>query len=971
MYGCRDLIILLLTLPLVAAAQSAGAPLAASPATAPARLPATRPEEVAREVARAIDELGHPDPDVRERATRALWSRGKAAEPALREAVRSDDPEVARRAAAILADFSLGISPDSPPAVVDAVRLYLSGTDEERRKALATLGATGGTARRPLLRLYAREPKDDRRGDILQHLRAGGLNDNVRAALALDDAETAELLLAGGVTAESQGGSAQHYAAFLLARGELRSKIDELQWAGEAGGGGDFRGARRDVLLAYLHRAGGDDAAARKAAERSGDAWLVASLAADAGDWRPGLAEYADAGQAPGSLDQVNLRIAYRWLARDAGGLDAAVADAMKWVEAHPDEGWMVSEALLLAGRRDDAVRVLRVQNPMSVFNLLKAQGRFEEALRFAEEASALAPGEALVPPGLDKALDTAAAPSRESERDAARAEVRLTLRVEAASLLWRLGEAEGARAAADAAAKAAEELRAAAEERRAVHDANAKKAPDPGPAEAPRPPRNRYRAVPSAYVWQSLAKLEREIGRPSRADDRVLTALAVEEESDRQGSSQRAGYTLEALYPGKGLQTYEWWQFFRKAFPGEERAAIAGRVKSLMDVKAKPEEVIEWTSRIRSEAARSKTNDYTTAALLETLADTLYACGRRAEAEACLEQAAAANAASPSSFQRAGAAAFDAGEWERAAAWYGRAAEKSPDADTVYLRGISLRRAGRAEEAEKAIALAGALALGSEWDRLELIRAMNKAGDTEAAAEQFRLWPRVAPPGLFASGQARRQRAQQLADAGDFLAAADQMELSALEVFRSNSSFMEEAAYLMIPQVAHVWRARAALKAGDVPAAVREARAALEVLPPNVDAAIELVNDFDQRGFKAEADALFESSWLVQRKVAGRYPRYGQGHNTAAWLAARCGRHLPAAVEHATKAVELEPKNAAFIDTLAEAYFRTGQRGEAVEQMKKCLELEPASAHFREQMKRFTAPATTSPAAPRSQRPG
>jgi hypothetical protein len=66
-----------------------------------------------------------------------------------------------------------------------------------------------------------------------------------------------------------------------------------------------------------------------------------------------------------------------------------------------------------------------------------------------------------------------------------------------------------------------------------------------------------------------------------------------------------------------------------------------------------------------------------------------------------------------------------------------------------------------------------------------------------------------------------------------------------------------------------------------------------------------------------------------------------------------------------------LEPKNAAFIDTLAEAYFRTGRRGEAVEQMKKCLELEPMSAHFREQMKRFTAPATTAPAAPQSQQPG
>src|SRR5262249_39593349 len=60
-------------------------------------------------IAKKIQELGDDDFSVREAATKFLWEAGKAAEPALREALKSKDLEMARRAGDILSKFKWGI----------------------------------------------------------------------------------------------------------------------------------------------------------------------------------------------------------------------------------------------------------------------------------------------------------------------------------------------------------------------------------------------------------------------------------------------------------------------------------------------------------------------------------------------------------------------------------------------------------------------------------------------------------------------------------------------------------------------------------------------------------------------------------------------------------------------------------------------------------------------------------------------
>ena len=71
--------------------------LVCSPQPAPA---AAAPSQ--EEIARWVRQLGDQRFTTREKATQQLWSSGQAAEPALQQALKSPDPEVARRAGEIL-----------------------------------------------------------------------------------------------------------------------------------------------------------------------------------------------------------------------------------------------------------------------------------------------------------------------------------------------------------------------------------------------------------------------------------------------------------------------------------------------------------------------------------------------------------------------------------------------------------------------------------------------------------------------------------------------------------------------------------------------------------------------------------------------------------------------------------------------------------------------------------------------------
>lgn len=167
---------------------------------------------------------------------------------------------------------------------------------------------------------------------------------------------------------------------------------------------------------------------------------------------------------------------------------------------------------------------------------------------------------------------------------------------------------------------------------------------------------------------------------------------------------------------------------------------------------------------------------------------------------------------------------------------------------------------------------------------------------------------------------------------------------------------------------------------------AAAEYEQALRLNPRSLQAALGLASIYQSQGKPAESQKLIETalgkdpqSAGAQAELAdlanaqklypqaiGHYqqalrldPRLAVAHNNLAWLYATCDdpkfRNAAEALEHAKLAVELtEWRQPEFIDTLAEAYYATGNYAQAVETQKKALALAPHAAELQEHMAKY-----------------
>ena len=75
---------------------------------------------------------------------------------------------------------------------------------------------------------------------------------------------------------------------------------------------------------------------------------------------------------------------------------------------------------------------------------------------------------------------------------------------------------------------------------------------------------------------------------------------------------------------------------------------------------------------------------------------------------------------------------------------------------------------------------------------------------------------------------------------------------------------------------------------------------------------------------------------------------------NDMAWFCATAGLFMPQALEAAKRAVALQPASPNILDTLAEVYFRSEMRDQAIATIQRAIELDPESTYYKDQLKRF-----------------
>jgi len=121
---------------------------------------------------------------------------------------------------------------------------------------------------------------------------------------------------------------------------------------------------------------------------------------------------------------------------------------------------------------------------------------------------------------------------------------------------------------------------------------------------------------------------------------------------------------------------------------------------------------------------------------------------------------------------------------------------------------------------------------------------------------------------------------------------------------------------------------------------------------PRTAEGHVELALLYDQQKLYEEAVRHYEQALRLN-------PDLAVAHNNLAWLYATSQeprfRNPEAALQHAQRAVELDRwKEAAFIDTLAEALYANQRYEEAVRTQSKALELEPQNSEYQEHMARY-----------------
>lgn len=337
-----------------------------------------------QKIARAIVELGDPNLQVRQAAQQALWSAGRAAEPALIEAAQGNDPEAAARAGQILADFRCGIYPDTPAEILVLLRSYRGGQAVEKQAAVEGLLRIGPKAYPYLARLSANEQDAALRQRIFLELarRAGEV---APALLAQGDLAATEQLLELAL-AEGSSGGARTYAAYLLRRGAIDAKIAELRKQLDA----PNPPAQPARVLSYLYRAKGNLAEARWAAQRSGNAELLENILVEQGDWKAFAQQLDNRIGGSREMEELGFLAAAHRLAGNTDRREQVLASLGLVNQGVPQQQWYLATALLLNDHPQEGIDLLRkADRAGEVFDLLVAQHRFAEAIEAAEKAIA------------------------------------------------------------------------------------------------------------------------------------------------------------------------------------------------------------------------------------------------------------------------------------------------------------------------------------------------------------------------------------------------------------------------------------------------------------------------------------------------------------------------------------------------------------------------------------------------------
>ena len=830
---------------------------------------------------------------VREEAALDLWKLGAEALPALKSAANDADPEKSTRARDIVRRIELGITPETEAAVIELTDRFVTATLEEKAVILSQLKKR--RAWRQMLKLYAMESSDDVRAELEASMDDVALT-AAREAIVAGDAKSAREYLE--LSAVDEAGLLGH-ADFLRSQGLLDQELKKVA-AGEA---------KSDAWRFALMRAAGNTQAAADIARKLGNLKSAALMSGIEGDPLPWLEQMQK------SSDENRLTAAY------------AEAASRAWKgEISGDAGLEVFTKALdskSGSERDNALNALHALGRLKLAEptMVKAQPLISFQYFDAIEKS----GDAMRAIGL-----------KEDASDAGPWIDTLLTELEG-------GDVEDQRAPSTA----MERLAALAyfNERRGLHARNDALFLEPIALLAEKNPELFIRLVGNFFGRGEV---------PYQAP-KLAWRMALK----WAGQDQQRWQALVSPVLGEDDVITDWWEWLGELDPESDISARFDAMLVIFKIRNDPENIrskfLERVWKSIDEAPegvrpRLLARMLTMGITAYDLANSLKAMDRMPEKTR------------------------DAIPWESRMVWLSAAnrwdeaaslilaqindasnPDREPSPEIHAYAASSLRRAGRAKEAEKHDRLADQLALGQPSECLRVANGYAFGGEYLTAGAWWKRALTYADPNDDQDDFAMfvRSYADDALERSDWSKAAAAFEMINSIVIAAEPRWQSPTQFSRMRLHADMSRALGKLKA--------DRKGAIELLERCHRNAISdgsLADYFlpalRKAGLKTEHDQWFRASWDYLRGEIAKFPDDDHLRNTAAWFASRSMRELEAAEKDITLALSHHPDEAAYLDTMAEIQFAKGNRAKAVEWSNRAMKLAPADDQIRRQSARF-----------------
>jgi hypothetical protein len=450
------------------------------------------------------------------------------------------------------------------------------------------------------------------------------------------------------------------------------------------------------------------------------------------------------------------------------------------------------------------------------------------------------------------------------------------------------------------------------------------------------------------SIAWRWAAMLQ-AAGQARRADEHACRIIEWLRLQSRDNDAQPF---FELIFGADASIAEAWWHYLRVAETNNSAAENLVQVRKIL-TGAKMESLMDWTRDLTSAwrnsvAGRPHDRELRLRNGPLAAAEALRRAGHDADAEACYTEALRATPA-PAAIAWADYLTQKKRFAEAATALDNIWRSHPHEAILLFLRGQALILAGQKNEGENLIERSHWAPLAHLHRRWKFYEQLLNRGLHEHARREVEIALAIGSPldsyyGRFVEvGAAEAERRGQHAEA----ARLSNLAL-ALESFVNRSSECRPTFARDVKRR----RMMAQVAQGSKDGSLRNYRAIIE-LTPRTDLVLGAIRaaqgDVRKSVIAASAPALerldrrcrdfSESAWAA---------------NEYAWLAAQMQSNLDTALARATKSVEVEPKNAAYCDTLAEVHFRKGDRTAALKHNQQCLKLQPGNNYYLRQRERF-----------------